>query len=302
MKDFTESYPETSGTSGTSGTSRTGPAPKGVLAELLGWTGRLPLLPLHRVVPELLLRFDRLRMSSLDLETRYRMLRALKGAVLRVASALPKGQPATGLALGGLSLEQRLYDAMVYNCNRLLQDMDRVRYVYGEAGERRRYWAIRNSFRFIGRQVIYAVQHGRPWPKGLWQDLHDLYVYLVVRGRHGETRVASGGRDFDSEQVYKRLLVVGLVADLVDRRGLDGSVLARLGPIADDCSLVEPDVMIGGYGLTLVEVSCDRPTRLKTGRLEDSFRGWVLQTPAELKILLLNLDPFQRHAARAVAA
>jgi hypothetical protein len=236
------------------------------------------------------------------LETRYRMLRALKGAVLQVASVLPKGQPASGTTLGGLSLEQRLYDAMMCNCKRLLQNMDRVRYGYGEAGERHRYWAIRNSFRFIGRQVIYAVQHGRPWPKGLWQDLHDLYVYLVVRGQHGETRITSGGRDFDPEQAYKRLLVVGLVADLVDRRRLDGSVLARLGPIADKCSLVEPDVRLGEHGLTLVEVSCDRHTRLKTERLEDPFRGWVLQTPADLEILLLNLDPFQPHVARAVAA
>jgi hypothetical protein len=293
MRDVSDSYPATSGT---------GPAPTGVLAELLGWTAHLPFLPLDRAVPELVLRLDRLRTSSLDLETRYRMLRALKGAVLRVASALPKGQPAGGPALGGLSLEQRLYDGMTCNCKRLLQNMDRVRYGYGEAGERHRYWVIRNDFRFIGRQVIYAVQNDRPWPKGVWQDLHDLYVYLVVRGQHGETRIVSGGRDFDSEQVYKRLLVVGLVADLVDRRRLDGSVLARLGPIADNCSLVEPDVMLGEHGLTLVEVSCDRPTRLKTGRLEDPFRGWVLRTPADLEILLLNLDPFQQHPATAVAA
>ena len=203
-------------------------SPSGAVAELLAWLGRLSSLTLHRVVPELILRLDRLHTSSLDVETQYRMLYALKGAVLQVASVLPKSPRAGDEAFEGLSLEQRLYDAMVRNCKRLLQDVDRERYGDGEARWRRRHWIIRNSFRFIGRQVLYSVEHGRPWPKGLWQDLHDLYVYLVVRGQLGETRAWSGGRDFDSEQAYKRLLVVGLVADLMDRRGIDGAVLARL--------------------------------------------------------------------------
>jgi hypothetical protein len=230
------------------------------------------------------------------------MARALKGAVLQVSSALPKSLPTPGAASGGLSLEQRLYSAMVRNCGRLLHDMDRDRSGYGEALERSRHWAIRNSFRFIGRQVLYAVRHGRPWPKGLWQELHDLYVYLVVRGQRGEICAPSRGWDFDSEQAYKRLLVVGLVGDLLDRRGIDATMLAQLGPIADRCRLVEPDVRIGEHGLTLVEVSCDRPTRVKPTRLEDSFRGWVLEAPADLEILLLKLDPFQQHAGAAIAA
>jgi hypothetical protein len=293
MRDFSTSFPLTSSTS---------EVPHAAAADLVAWIGRLPQLALHRVVPELLLRLDRLHESSQDLETRYRMLRALKGAVLRVASALPEYQPSNRAALGSLSLEQRLYDAMVRNCKRLLRDMDRERYKFGEDQDRRRDWVMRNSFRFIGRQVLYAVKHGRPWPKGLWQDLHDLYVYLVVRSQHGDTSVRIPGQGFDSEQAYKRLLVVGLVADLVDHRLIDGAVLARLGWIADNCRLVEPDVKIGEFGLTLVEVSCDRATRLKPECLEDSFRGWVLSAPADLEVLLLNLDPGQQRLGEAQAA
>ncbi len=291
MKEHSDTFPLT---------SRTSPDP--VVAELLAWIGRLPSIPLHRVVTELLVRLDRLHGSSLDLEIRFRMLSVLKGALLRVVAALPQNLSVGGAASNGLSLEQRLYDAMVRNCKRLLQDIDRDRYGDREVSERRRHWVIRNSFRFIGRQVLYAVKHRRSWPKGLWQDLHDLYVYLVVRGRYGETRVHSEGRDFHPVQAYKRLLVVGLVADLVDRRGIDGKVLAQLGPIADRCCLVEPEAMLGELGLNLVEVSCDRPVRVKPGRLEDPFRGWVLQAPADLEILLLNLDPFQDYESAAVAA
>lgn len=284
------------------GIYRTSPGTPGPVAELLAWIGRLPSISLRRAVPQLLVRLERLHASPLDLGTRYRMARALKGAVLRVAAALPTDLPTSRATLGGFSLEQRLYDAMVRNCKRLLKDMDLDRHGDREFRERGRRWAIRNGFRFIGRQVLCAVQQRRSWPKGLWQDLHDLYAYVVGRGPPSPARVRGRDREFDSEQAYKRLLVVGLVAELLDFRGLDGAVLARLGPMADGCRLVEPDVMVGEYGLTLVEASCDRPARIKSDCLEDSFRGWVLIAPAELETLLLRWDPFQQQAGTAMAA
>lgn len=291
MREISDTFP---------GTDSTSPDP--VVAELLAWAGRLPSMPLHRAVAELIVRLERLHRSSLDLDTRFRMLRTFKGVMLRVVSGLPQNLLAGASSSNVLTLEQRLYDAMVRNCKRVLQDVDRDRYGDRDVSQRRRHWLVRNSFRFIGRQVLYAVRHRRAWPKGLWQDLHDLYVYLVVRGQYGETQVRSDDREFHPMQAYKRLLVLGLVADLADHRGIDDSVLARLGAIADRCCLVEPEVMFGEHGLNLVEVSCDRPVRVKSGRLEDPFRGWVLQAPADLEILLLNLDPFQRYEGAAAAA
>jgi len=288
MRDLTASYSKIAGSA---------TVPTGALAGLYAWIGRLPSQKLHQAVPELIVQLDRLLASPLDLETRYPMARALKGVVLHIAAALPK----TGAASGGLSLEQRLYDAMARNCKRLLQDLDRQRFGPVDDQPRRRQWALRNSFRFLGRQILHALGCGRPWPKGVWQDLHDLYVYVVVRGNDTEPRSAVGVRGFDPERAYKRLLLVGLVADLVDRQGISGAVMARLAAIADECALLEPDALIGEHGLTLVEVSCDRPPRLKPERLQDPFRGWVLRAPAELEVLLLNLDPFQQRI-EAVAA
>jgi len=278
--------------------------PTGALTGLIAWIAGLPDVPLRRAVPELILQLDRVLDSTMDVETRYQTVRALKGAVIRVAAALPKGGSAlsgTGPAGAGLALEQRLYAAMARNCRRLLQEIDRERFGGTPGQPRRRHWAVRNSFRFFARQIISAVECGRPWPSGVWQGLHDLYVYLVVRGSGGDTR-PGGGRSFDAEQAYKRLLLVGLVAELVDRQGMSGAVVSRLAAIADDSSLADPHGLLGEYGLTLVEVSCDRPPRLKPERLNDPFRGWVLRTPPELEVLLLNLDPMPKRmevAARA---
>ncbi len=270
----------------------------GAMAGLLAWVERLPSLTIQRAVSELILKLDQLLGASLDTETRYRMLRTLKGAVLKTASILPKRVR----AVSGLTLEQRLYDGMVRNCKRLLQDLDRERFANPAGQDHCRYWAVRNSFRFLGRQILHAVRSGRPWPEGVWQDLHDLYVYLVVRGVYGETRIQDDGRGFDPAQAYKRLLLVGLVADLIDRQGMDRETMAKIASIADASCLVEPAAHIGQYGLTLVEVSCDRPPRLKPDRLQDAFRGWVLRAPADLEVLLLNLDPFQQQMDAAEAA
>lgn len=296
MKDLTHAFPDLP-------TPLPVPVAASPLPALVAWVGRLPSLTVRHALPELIVRLTGLLGTPLDTETRYLMLRALKGAVLRVAQALPHASARShGAADGGqVGLGQRLFDAMARNCIRLLQDLDRERFGGTEERAERRLWAVRNAFRFIGRAVLCAVDSGRPWQPGLWQALHDLYVYLVVRGGHGEPLVQGGERAFDAQQAYKRLVLVGLVAELVGTGCLDADVRSRLAAIADDARLAESEALVGEYDLILVEVSRDQPARIKSDRLQDPFRGWVLQAGSDLEVLLLSLDPF-RMPERAAAA
>jgi hypothetical protein len=95
---------------------------------------RLNCLDLKGAVTGLILLHERLGSATLEVRTRYEMLRAIKAMVLRVAAALPKvraGAPSRVGASSGpnpgsapdptpsptpsLTLEQRLYDTMASN-------------------------------------------------------------------------------------------------------------------------------------------------------------------------------------------
>lgn len=285
------------------------------LTSLLVRLDRLNSMDLRGAATGLLLTLEPLARAAPEAQTHYQMLRAIKAAVLGVSAVLPKPRlstrpPAGGSGQGsapsltpGLTVEQRLYQAMANNCVQLLHSLDRGQGGYSDRQARRREWAIRNGFRFLGRQVLYALHTGRDWPAGTWQSLHELFVYLVMRGHvrlHGAAQ-ALAEEDFNAEWAYKRLLMMGLLSETVAPGRVDAASIDGLRVLAKDARLVESDGLVGEYKLILVEVGRDRPPRLRLGCLDDPFRGWVLRVPDQFDSLVLALDPFRSFRQSAAA-
>ncbi len=256
---------------------------------------RLRTLHQDRVVPELILILEQVPLAELSLPDRLRLLCRLEHAVVRVSAVLAHNRARSPSPFPGqptsLSLEQRLYAAMVRASTHLLRELDHGQGFFSEQHVRGRTWAIRVALRFFSRGVLYAVATGRPWPPGAWQSLHDLFVYLVMRGTvhiHGSSRAAEDDEP-DPELVYKRLIMIGLASECCARQRLDARVLARLRTLAAESRLVAADGLIGEFGLILVDVGRDVPAEIRVGSLDDPFRGWVLRAPDAFRTLLHSL-------------
>jgi len=186
-------------------------------------------------------------------------------------------------AAEGMTLEQRLIHMMIGNLRQTLYDYDRAQGSRLVEDDGRRVWLLQQVFRFFVRQMRYAVDWERPWPVHTWQDLHDLFVYLVVRGSvplDSAFTVAVFDDEFDAAVEYKRLLLLGLVDGLTQRRAQTDAYFHLLKRWAADSSLVEPEKAMGRQDVIAVQVTQDAPPQLVRGKLTISFRGWVLR-PAE---------------------
>jgi hypothetical protein len=232
-------------------------------------------------LPALILRLERLNALALEPEVRLQLMRLYKRPVLSACAALPRPPP-LAVEAGtecGLTAEQRLDRAMRLNLNQLFQELDRKRYRCAAATEDNRYWVLRNLFKFLRRQIRYALLMRRPCPANTWQDLHDLFVYLVIRGNIQLDRPVAEAPlddDFDAETEYKRLLLMGYAQQC----GVTGQaalgMLPRLTDWSRNSRLSDPGAHLGLFRLLMVEVSHDRPVRMNDGSLRDGFRGWVL--------------------------
>lgn len=256
------------------------------------WLRGLRAAGVRQSGPALVLALDGLRRADCSASRRFSVLRLLKRPVLKTCAGLPKPW-ATSLPLGssaaadsvqrGVTVEQRLYWLMFQNLNQALHQFDRCYLVQDEQQVQRRDWATHNLFRFFGRQIRYAALWGRPLPENAWRDLHDLYVYLLVRrmtqgARHGLPR--SGQEDADIQNEYKQLLLFGLAAQCSAAGVRSGPLMAGLEEWARQTVLEDPQGMYGDIGLYVVEVAEDRPPRQLSGSLGADFRGWVLVPPA----------------------
>jgi len=238
---------------------------------------------LHQALPLLMLELDRILKAEMGSETRLYMMQCCKKPVLKALGGLPKPTRAEtrGDDAGpiGLTLEQRLVLLMTRNLRQALYELDRENGSMLVEDDSERNWLLLQTFRFIGRQLRYGIDWDRSWPKHTWQDLHDLFVYLVVRGTvpldSGYT-VAVFDDDFDAQIEYKRLLLLGLADRLTDRRCRTGDFYHMLKRWAADSRLVEPERVLGDSNVIKVEVTRDEPPRLRERPLKDSFRGWVL--------------------------
>jgi hypothetical protein len=252
-----------------------------VFAQRLGALGKLPL---KQALPGLLLELDRLRTAEIDSDLRVELMQSLKKPVLKAAASLPKPTPGSRTAerikAGGMTLEQRLIHLMIANLRQTLYDYDRAQGSQLLEDDGQRTWLLQQIFRFFGRQLRYAVDWDRPWPAHCWQDLHDLFVYLVVRGSvplDTAFTVAVFDDEFDAAVEYKRLLLLGLVDTVTHRRVSSGEYFQLLKRWSADTSLIEPDKAIGRRDAIQVQVTQDAPPQILRGKLSTSFRGWVLR-------------------------
>ncbi|MBB1127092.1 hypothetical protein [Thiospirillum jenense] len=252
--------------------------------------GRIETLRHHalkQALPTLMLELERTARETLTAEERVIVMRCVKKPVLKAAAGLPK--PIKGGDGGGaasITLEQRLLLLMLYNLRKTLHDVDRACTNRFADDDGDRIWVLQQMFRFFSRQIRYGIDWDRPWPPNTWRDLHDLFVYLVVRGMvqlSSDFSVSVFDEDFDAEIEYKRALLLGLTDRLTNRRANSEEFSPLLKRWATETRLQDPNSLVGQTGLIKVEVTCDEPPRLQEGALTESFRGWILRPPESFR-------------------
>lgn len=270
------------------------------------WLAAQRLHSIREALPALLVRLDRLATMELEPDVRLELMRIYKRPVLKASAALPNPDPRRPHGgfdkAPGLTTEQRLDRLMRINLNRLFQELDRNRYRCSAATEENRQWVLRNLFKFLRRQIRYAFLAGRPCPRHTWQDLHDLFVYLVIRGSvQLNTGVHLDPFDdgFDAENEYKRLLLLGCA----HQRGATGQsaldLLRRLPKWARNSHLSDPTAHLGVCEQLLVEVSRDAPLRVNDAGLREGFRGWVLLPDEQFTQFVDHATRGRRQSRRA---
>ena len=280
----------------------TGPRFDADSESLSEWLGALRAAGVRQAGPALILALESLRRADCSPSRRFAVLRLLKTPVLKTCAGLPKPWGAAIDAVRrGVTVEQRLYRLMFQNLNQTLHQLDRCYVAQDERQARRRGWAVRNLFRFFGRQVRYGALWGRSLPENSWRDLHDLYVYLMVRRVAPRAGLDSDDPVLGAETEYKELLLFGLAAQLTGVGVRSGPVLDGLKQWAQRTVLNDPQGMCGERGLYVVEVAEDRPPRCHLGPLGTDFRGWVLQPPRQFFDQLASCAGEQDRAPRPIA-
>ena len=247
------------------------------------WLAEIRGLGLRRAVPQLIVKLDRMSSVAMSTAARLNVLRELKRPLLKAAAGLPKPigsshQKDSGDS-GGVLLEQRLYCLMVKNLKQVLLDLDYSMDAFSAEMDKRRSWALRNLFRFLGRLIEFSLFWGRPLPARTWQESHDLHAYVLARGiapTGGRGRRARRGDDFDPQEEYKRLLLLGLAGSVLKDWSRGSLVHDRIQSWALNSSLQNPEPYVGEFDLFVVESSKDAPPRQLRGILTESFCGWVL--------------------------
>lgn len=265
----------------------------GNLERLRDWIAGLRAAGVRQSGPALLMALDNLRKSDITASRKLSILAILKEPILKTCAGLPKPTAAaapTDRPDGiwaprlGITLEQRLYRALLVDLNQALRQLDQENFVLSKHQQRKRDWAIRNIFRFANRLIRYTTLWKVPMPEGSWRDLHELHLYLSARrpnplGVFGRPGAAAPGTGFDHERDYKALLLFGLAARMNDSLVRRAEFLRVLDSWASQTLLQDPHQMLGRFGLFLVEIAEDAPPRRRAGSLDQSFHGWILQAP-----------------------
>lgn len=248
------------------------------------WLERLIDRGLLQILIALVVKMERLVRAPVDAERRQEVMRRLVAVVRDVADDLPRearargaGAPARGQPL---SLEQRLICLTFKNLKRTLEIMDRS--AGGGIGHRddARRWVLQELLICLGRQIELGALWGRHWPAQTWQELHDLYAYC--RGRLGADDRLQPEGGFDPEMTYKRLLLMGLIADQGAVTLLAPERAGQFAAWVEETELNDPGSYFGVLGTFIVESSRDTPPRRVSGALGAVNRAWVLAVPPDL--------------------
>jgi hypothetical protein len=237
---------------------------------------------LRQALPALMLEMEHIARETLDADARIAVMHCVKKPVLKAIASLPKpsGPPSSGSTAN--TLEQRLLLLMIYNLRKTLHEIDRTQSSRYADDDTERVWVLQHLFRFFTRQIRYGIDWDRPLPQHTWRDLHDLFVYLVVRGMvqlTSDFSVSIFDEDFDAEIEYKRALLLGLADRLTNRRAKTEDFFRDLKLWASETRLQDPNGLVGQTGLIKLDVTQDEPPLLYEGALAQAFRGWVVRPP-----------------------
>lgn len=275
-------------------------------AALVEWLAALRAAGVRRAGPALLLALDALRRADVSPSRRVSVLRFLKSPLLKTCAGLPKPWPTPGQPLSGrrsgVTLEQRLYRQMFVGLKQTLYQLDRCYPAIDGDQTRKRDWIVRNLFRFFDREIRYSALWATALSRHAWSDLHELFVYLMVRRRTEER--GAGPPDgpapaVDPATEYKQQLLFGLAARVPGPAARSGALTGGLRKWAEQTMLADPQAVGGREGLFVVELSEDAPPRRCKGPLDPSFRGWLLSPP---EAFLIELERAERGAASGTPA
>lgn len=257
---------------------------------------------LRQALPALMMELERIAREPLSAEERIAVMHCVKKPVLKAIASLPKPRgPAPVAASPGANantLEQRLLLLMIYNLRKTLHEIDRTQSSRYADDDSERIWVLQHLFRFFTRQIRYGIDWDRPLPQHTWRDLHDLFVYLVVRGMvqlTADFSVSIFDEDFDAEIEYKRALLLGLADRMTNRKAKTVDFFKELKFWASETRLQDPSGLVGQSGLIKLEVTQDEPPLLFEGVLAQSFRGWVVRLPEAFRDYIDSVN----HGVRA---
>ncbi len=255
---------------------------------------------LRQALPALMVELERVARETLDAEERIIVMHCVKKPVLKAVASLPKPRGPAPSGSQANTLEQRLLLLMIYNLRKTLHEIDRTQSSRYADDDSERIWILQHLFRFFTRQIRYGIDWDRPLPQHTWRDLHDLFVYLVVRGMvqlSSDFSVSIFDEDFDAEIEYKRALLLGLADRLTNRRAKSEDYFKELKRWASETRLQDPNSLLGQSGLIKLEVTQDEPPLLFEGVLAQSFRGWVVRPPEAFREFIDSVNHGYRTSA-----
>jgi hypothetical protein len=245
-------------------------------------------------VVDVIVKLERLHKSELAPRVRIALLRSLAPRVLQVvgalsrAVALPRHQAPD--AERRPTLAQRADGLMESNLKLALTTLDRSGQAFEPGAAADRQWLVRQLFTFLGRQIEDSVRSDRPWVPGVWQELHDLYLYLTRRPDVGlDEGQAPADASFDPETEYKRLLLLGLIKSALAPGQPSDRVFHALTVWARGSWIRQPGACDGAFGVYVVEISRDAPPKECVGLIDVGVNGWVLEPAHAFKDYVAGL-------------
>ncbi len=251
----------------------------------LAWPDQQPKGKVCRAVVRLIVELGRIADRPLPAGRRISLLRELESKVTSVSSRIPE-PVVSSRRFGseqavGQTCEQRLGLLMIKNLKVALDDLDRSEVAYSRTSAGMRSWLLKRLYRIVGQQIEYAVRWDRTYPPGVWETLHELYFYLRSREDiRGALNAGASGKPFDPEIEYKRLLLFGLVGQLVPAADRSPLLYEALESLAGYSKLEHPASYGGAFDMFVVEIAQDKPPHV-SGVLDHGLNGWVLEPGRE---------------------
>ena len=233
-------------------------------------------------VVKLIVKLEQLAKVGVPTLRRIQLLRTFDARIDEIERQIAKHSGArsrTSNPAQGLCIEHRLDCLMTQNLKLALVALDRSLDTRAQAAPEDRPWLIRRLFDFFAKSIELSLVERQPWAPGVWVEMHELYFYLLYRQDAGIDEVREWPDEtFDPELAYKRLLLLGLVAQVRDIPDLS-ELLRQLPAWAEQARLKDPRIYGGVFNVYLVEIAKDQPPALCPNVVQATSGAWILELP-----------------------